>query len=113
MIQVDILRDPDEKVEEIHCLADSVLDESEEDKFVEIGISTLMRTAIIGLEGYLKLDPQVEDEENRLVLRLKRDPLLNREIDAILETMLLGLNAIQKRHPEFVSINDAPNKVNV
>ena len=113
MIQVDILRDPDEKVEEIHCVADPILGESEDDKYVEIGISTLMRTAIIGLEGYLRLNPQVEDEKNRLVLRLKRDPLLNREIDAILETMLLGLNAIQKLHPEFVSINDAPNKVNV
>lgn len=113
MIEVEILRDDEERVQEIHCQATEISGETDEDKFVEIGISTLMRTAIIGLMDYLKLDPEVEDEENRLALRLKRDQLLNREIDAILETMLLGFLAIQKRHPEVVQIKDAAREVNV
>jgi uncharacterized protein YsxB (DUF464 family) len=113
MIEVEILRDDEERVREIHCHAQEIAEESDEDKFIEIGISTLMRTAIIGLEVYLRLDPEVEDEDNKLILRLKRDQLLNREIDAILETMLLGFLAIQKRRPEVVLIKDAVREVNV
>jgi len=113
MIHVDIRRDEQKKIEEVHCMADDLIGDSDDDKYVEIGISTLLRTAVIGLESYLKLDPDVEDEENLLVLRLKRDPLLNREIDAILETMIMGLNAIRQRYPESVKITDALDKVNV
>ena len=113
MIHVDIRRDEQDKIDEIHCHADDVAGATDDDKFVEVGISTLLRTAVIGLESYLRLDPDVEDDEDRLVLRLRRDPLLNREIDAILETVIMGLSAIRERHPDHVTITDALDKVNV
>jgi uncharacterized protein YsxB (DUF464 family) len=113
MIEVEVLRDHEGRVQELRCQGGTPVEETEEGKVVEIGVSTLMRTAIIGLEGYLKLEPEVEDEPERLVLRLKRDYLLNREIDAILETMLLGLKAIEKRHPDHLDIKEVPSQVRV
>ena len=113
MIEVEILRDHEGRVHEFRCQGEPSGEETNDGKFVEIGVSTLMRTSIIGLQEYLKLNPEVEDEPDRLVIRLKRDYLLNREIDAILETMLLGLKAIEKRHPNSLGVKDAPSRVKV
>ncbi len=106
MIEVEVVRDDDDKVHEIYCLASDLSEESEEEKLVEIGISTLMKTAYIGLKGYLRLAPEFEDDENRLTLKLKRDHLLNREIDAILETVLLSFRAMQEQHAGLVTIKE-------
>jgi len=106
MIEVEVFRDDDDKVLEIHCLAGELSAETEKEKLVEIGISTLMKTAYIGLKGYLRLAPEFEDDENRMVLRLRRDHLLNREIDAILETVLLSLRAMQEQHAGIIGIKD-------
>ncbi len=113
MTEVEILRDPEGRVQEFRCRWEPAGEETEEGKFVEIGVSTLVRTAILGLQGYLRLNPEVEDEPDRLALRLKRDYLLNREIDAILETTLLGLKAIEKRHPEYLGLKETPSRVRV
>lgn len=113
MIDVEILRDEEGRMQEFSCRGESPGEETDENKTVEIGVSTLVRTAIIGLQQYLKLDPDVEDEPHRLGLRLKRDHLLNREIDAVLETMLLGLKAIEKRYPDQLQINEASERVRV
>jgi uncharacterized protein YsxB (DUF464 family) len=113
MMEIEILRDHEGRVQEFRCQGEPSGEELSEGKVVEIGVSTLMRTAIIGLHEYLRLSPEVEDEPDRLVIRLKRDYLLNREIDAILETMLLGLKAIEKRHPDALDVKDEPSRVKV
>ncbi|MBI1729227.1 hypothetical protein HY229_08875 [Candidatus Acetothermia bacterium] len=113
MIEVEIRRDPDDRVLEIHCFSSELAEESEEGKLVEVSLSTLMKAAFIGLKGYLRLSPFFEDEDGRVILKLKRDHLLNREIDAILETVLLSLRAMQEQHPGIVEIKDAATKVNV
>ncbi len=106
MIEVEILRDREGRVQECRCQGEIPPGMPDEGRDVEVGVSTLLRTAVLGLRDYLKLDPEVEDEPDRLVLRLRRDHLLNREIDAILETMLLGLKAIEKRYPEYLGIRE-------
>jgi uncharacterized protein YsxB (DUF464 family) len=113
MIEVEILRDAEDRVLEIHCFSSELATESDDGKLVDVSVSTLMKTAFIGLKGYLRLSPYFEDEDGRLILKLKRDHLLNREIDAILETVLLSLRAMQEQHPGIVEIKDAASKVNV
>jgi len=113
MIEVEILRDHEGRVQEFRCRREPSSEETEEGKSVEIGVSTLLRTATLGLERYLRLNPEVEDEPDRLELRLKRDALLNREIDAILETTLLGLKEIERRHPDYLGIREISERVRV
>ena len=113
MIEVEILRDAEGRIQELRCQGEIPESVAEEGRYVEVGVTTLLRTAVLGLREYLKLDPEVEDEPERLVLRLKRDYLLNREIDAILETMLLGLRTMERRYPDFLSLKDVPSGVQV
>ncbi len=113
MMEVEIVRDSEGRIQELRCQGEIPESVAEEGRYVEVGVTTLLRTAVLGLREYLKLDPEVEDEPERLVLRLKRDYLLNREIDAILETMLLGLRAMERRYPNFLTLKDVPSGVRV
>ncbi len=77
------------------------------------GVSSLMQTAVIGLEGYLKLEPRVEQDKGWLKCELERDYFLDREVDAILETMLLGLYSIEREYPDHLEIEEVTNNVKV
>lgn len=77
------------------------------------GVSTLLQTAVMGLEGYLKLEPKVEQEKGSLKCRLERDYFLDREVDSILETMLLGLYAIEREYPDHLEIEEVTSNVKV
>lgn len=113
MIEVEVLRDDEGRVQEFRCYGEAEETESEVSLTVEAGVTTLIHTAKIGLERYLKLEPQVEDEPNRLALKLKRDHLLNREIDAMMETVLLGLKAIEQRYPSHLAVKETGDRVKV
>ncbi len=113
MIEVEILRDPEGRIQEFRLQGEILPEEPEEGRYVEVGVSTLLKAAVLGLREYLKLSPEVEDEPDRLVLRLKRDYLLNREIDAVLETTLLGLKAIEQRYSEYLDVKEVPSGVKV
>ncbi len=69
-------------------------------------ISILLQTAVMGLEGYLNLSPKVEIKDGFLKchLRQKLDALKAEKAAAILETMLIGLQEINKQYPESINI---------
>jgi uncharacterized protein YsxB (DUF464 family) len=113
MMEVEILRDPEGRIQELRLHGEIPADEPEEGRYVEVGVSMLLKAAVLGLREYLRLTPEVEDDPDRLVLRLKRDSLLNREIDAVLETTLLGLKAIEKRYANYLEIKEVPSGVKV
>ncbi|MCX8104176.1 MAG: ribosomal-processing cysteine protease Prp, partial [Candidatus Bipolaricaulota bacterium] len=77
------------------------------------GVSSILQTAVLGLEEYLKLRTKVEQEKGYLSCQLERDIFLNREIDAILETMVLGLRAIAREYPEYLKVEEVVGNVNV
>lgn len=113
MIQVDISRDEDRRIQEIRWVG-SDEDQSDADLLAaEVSVTTLLHTAKVGLERYLKLDPEIENELDEWVLRLKRDQLLNREIDAVLETMLLGLYEIERKYGDYLTVKDTAAQVSV
>ncbi|HHW54258.1 MAG: ribosomal-processing cysteine protease Prp [bacterium] len=68
-------------------------------------VSALTQAAIIGLEEYLALEPTVVIEPGLLECTLKERPEgLAAQVDAILETMLLGLGGVAAEYPDCVCI---------
>ncbi len=113
MIQVDISRDEDQRIREIRWVGSDDEETDSDLLAAEVSVTTLLHTAKVGLERYLKLDPEIENELDEWVLRLKRDQLLNREIDAVLETMLLGLYEIERKYGDHVTVKDTTAQVSV
>ncbi|NLJ34195.1 MAG: ribosomal-processing cysteine protease Prp [Firmicutes bacterium] len=69
------------------------------------GVSVLTQGALIGLEDYLGLQPEVIIEPGLLQCSLSPRPAgLGGQIDAILETMLLGLYGLATEYPQSVCI---------
>ena len=110
MIEVEVYRDGEGKVCEFHRRKEEGLSEEHP---LQVSVSALVQTAIIGLESYLKLEPQVEEEGGYLRCKLEREYFLNREIDAILETMILGLRALERDYPEFLEVREVGSDVKV
>ncbi|MCS6903306.1 MAG: ribosomal-processing cysteine protease Prp [Candidatus Bipolaricaulota bacterium] len=105
MTSVEILRDSDRKIFAFRSRGHTGYAEEGKD-IVCAGVSTLLQTAVLGLEEYLKLDPKVEQEKGFLQCHLERDIFLNREIDAVLETMVLGLKALEREYPEHLRVTE-------
>ena len=110
MIEVEVYRDREGKVCEFRHRKEGGLPEEHP---LRVSVSSLVQTAIIGLEDYLKLEPQVEEEEEYLRCKLEREYFLNREIDAILETMILGLRALERDYPELLEVREVGSDVKV
>jgi uncharacterized protein YsxB (DUF464 family) len=112
MTSVEILRDPEGKICEFRSRGHTGYTEAGRD-LVCAGVSSILQTAVWGLEEYLKLKTTVEQEKGHLYCQLERDIFLNREIDAILETMVLGLRAMEREYPEYLKIEEVVGNVKV
>lgn len=109
MIEVEVYRDSFGKICEFRSRGEAFSAQHP----LQVSVTALLQTAIIGLEDYLKLDPEVKEEEGRLHCKLERETFLNREIDAILETMVLGLRALERDYPEGLEVREVGSGVKV
>jgi uncharacterized protein YsxB (DUF464 family) len=109
MIEVEVYRDGEGKICEFRSRKEDIPGESS----LQVSVSSLVDTAIIGLEDYLKLQPEVKQEKGWLQCRLEREYFLNREIDAILETMILGLRSLERDYPEYLAVREVGSNVKV
>ena len=107
MITVEVHRDPAGKVSEFRARF------AVEPRELTASVSVLLRTAVLGLERYLRLEPEVEEGEGSFRCRLERESFLSREIDAILETMVLGLRELEREHPEELEVQELTSDVRV
>lgn len=113
MIEVKIYRDEEGRIQEILRTGPPDEELPPELAPADAGITLLLRTAAGGLEKYLKLNPKVESEVGQFRCRVERDYLLNREIDAILETVLLGLKEIAQAYGNYVEVKEVPSEIKV
>ncbi|BDU51023.1 ribosomal-processing cysteine protease Prp [Haliovirga abyssi] len=69
-------------------------------------VSTAMQQAVVGILGYLKLNPKVGNRDGFLKLDLKNCKISekNRELNAILESMYIMLKEIEKIYPKNLKI---------
>ena len=66
-------------------------------------VSALAQTTILGLTTHLKRDVSYVVEEGRLSVQLNTSP--DKQTDAVLETMILGLLEIEKLHSDYITIS--------
>jgi uncharacterized protein YsxB (DUF464 family) len=67
-------------------------------------VSVLLQTAVLGLEKVAHVTPEVIVGDGRLDCHLPKEQAGNTEVDAILQTMLLGLEAIQAEYGDYVNV---------
>ena len=105
MTEVEIYRDSDGKICEFRSKAQASDDEVAKAP-VTVASSALIRAAALGLREYLKLNASIEQDHEGLHCKIERDYFLNRETDAILETMFLGLQSLAEENPQELEIKE-------
>lgn len=113
MIEIKVYRDEEGRIQEILRAGPPEEELPVELAPADAGITLLLRTAASGLEQYLKLNPKLESEAGQFRCRVERDYLLNREIDAILETVLLGLKDLAQSYADYVAVKEVPGAIKV
>jgi uncharacterized protein YsxB (DUF464 family) len=112
MTEIEIYRDADGRITAFRSRGHAEYEDEGKD-IICAGVSALVQTAVLGLEEYLKLSPYVEQEKGRLYCKLERDIFLNRETDAILHTMVLGLKALEREYPKHLKVEEVGSNVQV
>ncbi len=106
MVEVLIERDEEGKVAQVVVRG--------EDSPENLATASLVEAAVLGLREYLHLDPEAFWDGMTLTFKVDRsDFFLDREVDAILETMVLGLRHLQRKRPERVAVREFGASVKV
>ncbi len=99
MVEVLIERDEEGRVQVVTLYGD--------DSPEGLAAAALVEAPVLGMKNYLHLDPEVSREGTVLRYRVDRsDIFLDRELDAILETMVLGLRALAQDRPGKVAVRE-------
>ncbi len=99
MVEVLIERDEEGRVQVVTLYGD--------DSPEGLAATMLVEAPVLGMKQYLRLDPEVSHEGAVLRYRVDRsDIFLDRELDAILETMVLGLRALAQDRPGKVAVRE-------
>jgi len=70
------------------------------------GVSVLAQTAVLGLHRYLGLQPKVSRHDGYLSCMLTDQEIEEHTVQAVLETMVIGLKEIAGQFPEYVSVEE-------
>ncbi len=106
MVEVFIERDDEGRIKAVSLRTD----EGPEG----LAAQALVEAPLLGMRYYLHLSPEAQREEKGLSYTVDRsDPFLDRELDAILETMVLGLKALERDRPGRLVVHEAGMDVKV
>ena len=73
----------------------------------------LLRAASASLSEYLHVALESAFSDEMYLAVDRSDPHLDRELDAVLETVILGFRLIEKEYPEDVVVHEATEGVEV
>lgn len=105
MIKVDIYRNGHDFITGYSVSGHAGYDEAGYD-IICSAVSALTQAPLMGMERYLKRQPQytVNQKNGRLYVALNSAP--DELTQAILETMLCGVESIARQYPKYVSIEE-------
>ncbi len=107
MVEVRIERDDDGKIRSVSFRKEGEGPEA-------LAARALVEAPLLGMREYLRLSPVATKDEAGLSYLVDRsDPFLDRELDAILETMVLGLRSLERERPESVVVREVGLDVRV
>jgi len=71
-------------------------------------ISALLQTTIKGLQEYVKINLEISKKKGCLKVRIKKieQEFLQSLTDALLETLVLGLGAIEKEYKKYMKLRE-------
>ncbi|HHE48148.1 MAG TPA: hypothetical protein ENL11_04375 [Candidatus Acetothermia bacterium] len=99
MVEVLIERDEEGRVQSVSLRGD----ESPEG----LAAAVLVEAPVLGMRHYLHLAPEAYREGETFRFRVDRsDIFLDRELDAILETMVFGLRSLERDRPDRVAVRE-------
>ncbi|NLY30579.1 MAG: ribosomal-processing cysteine protease Prp [Firmicutes bacterium] len=67
-------------------------------------VSVLLQTAVLGLKEVADIIPQAEVADGYLECYLAPDQAEQPKVEAVLQTMLVGLKAIEEEYGDYVSV---------
>jgi hypothetical protein len=106
MMEVLIERDDEGKVQAVTL--------NGEDSPLGLAAQILVEAPVLGMRHYLHLAPKFAQEGDVARFRVDRsDIFLDREIDAILETMVLSLKSLEQKRPEGLRVQEVGLAVKV
>jgi|Deesub1362A_J573_1020465.scaffolds.fasta_scaffold00907_7 uncharacterized protein YsxB (DUF464 family) len=99
MVEVLIERDEEGRVQAVTLRGD--------DSPEALAAAALVEAPVLGMRHYLHLTPEAYREGDTFRFRVDRsDIFLDREIDAILETMVLGLRSLERDRPDKLAVRE-------
>ena len=102
MIEITIKRNSNEDIIDFTIGGHAQAAEYGED-IVCAGVSSIVQTALFGLCKYLELEFEYKVEEGFISVRLNDNLAANKEVKAILETMLIGLEETKKEYSQYIN----------
>ena len=110
MTTIKVLK-KDGKIIEVEAVGHSGYDVAGED-IVCAGVSSIIQTAILGLVGVVKINPQItrnkseNDNENLMIIKLPQNLSAQKmsEAQIVLETMLCGLSDLYVGFSDFIEL---------
>lgn len=105
MVRVVITRNTEGKIVEFEGRGHAEFAKAGED-IVCAAVSALLQTTIKGLQEYIKITLDISKEKGYLKVRIKeiKQASLQLLTDAILETLVLGLKAIEKEYSQYMKL---------
>ncbi len=73
----------------------------------------LLRAAVVSMTDYLHLAPNYSAEDEIHFSLERSDPHLDREIDAIMETLIIGLKLLAEEYPSDLIVHEAAQEIRV
>lgn len=105
MVKVSIYRDKNGNITSYEVAGHAGAAEEHGYDLVCNSVSVLTQAPLIGLERYLKLKSQYTVDEESGIFTLKLDRA-DSNTQAILETMVLALQSVERQFPQYVKVKD-------
>ncbi len=103
MVKVSICRDKNGNIISYEVAGHAGCEDEDGYDLVCNSVSVLTQAPLIGLERYLKLKPHYTVDEESGIFTLELDKT-NSSTQAILETMYLALQSVERQFPQFVKV---------
>jgi len=103
MLKVNVFRDEKNNIYSYRAFGHCGFDELGKD-VVCAAASTLLQVSILGLNHYSSIEPEVKIAERLLECTISKNIYVNRDIQAILETMVVGLKEIEKNYSKNIEV---------
>ncbi|MEW6619156.1 MAG: ribosomal-processing cysteine protease Prp [bacterium] len=105
MVIVTVTRNPEGKIVGFSGTGHADFAKAGED-IVCAAVSALLQSTIKGLQEYVGINLEISKEKGSLEVRIKKieQKFLQLPTDAILETLVLGLKAIEKEYRKYMKL---------